>query len=154
MPSPLREHLTNELRGVLNAAETAERKLKDAELMIHELEERLRQLEMPVGVLAKEPKGRLEEMAHLRHSAVSWIEQRLRQDNTLGRALAFASHLCWGGRRYSARTLEGWLYQWRAKGCEGLARQGRRDRGISSPLFASCDGWRKEEAGLVVMAKV
>ena len=131
LQSPLRELLTNQLKGVLDAAENAERKLKNAELVIHELEERLGQSEMPVGVQGKSPKRRLEGMTLIRHSAVSWIEQRLRQRNTLGRALAFASELCWGGRRYSARTLEGWLYQWRAKGCEGLARQVRRDRGVS-----------------------
>ena len=131
LQSPLRELLTNQLKGVLDAAENAERKLKNAELVINELEERLGQSETPVGVLGKSPKRRLEGMTLIRHSAVSWIEQRLRQRNTLSRALAFASQLSWGGRRYSARTLEGWLYQWRAKGCEGLARQVRRDRGVS-----------------------
>jgi len=131
LPTPLRENLTNELKSVQNRAETAERKLKSAELVIRDLEERLSQREIPVDVMEKEPKSRLEEMALIRHGAVSWIEDRLRQRNTLGRALAFASQLHWGGRRYSARTLEGWLYQWRAKGCGGLARQRRRDSGLS-----------------------
>jgi len=130
LPSPLREHLTNELKSVQNRVETAERKLKSAELIIRDLEERLGQREMPVGVMEKEPKSQLEEMTLIRQSAVSWIEQRLRQRNTLGHALAFASQLYWGGRRYSARTLESWLYQWRARGCGGLARQSRSDRGL------------------------
>ena len=131
LPSPLRENLINELKGVLNEAETAQRKLKSAEITICDLEERLGQLQTPAGVTKKELKNGLEETALIRKSAVSWIEQRLRQRDTLGRALALASRLCWGGRRYSARTLEGWLYEWRAKGCEGLARQRRRDRGLS-----------------------
>jgi hypothetical protein len=130
LPSPLREHLINELKSIQNRVEAAERKLKSAELIIRDLEERLGQREMPVGVLEKEPKSQLEEMTLIRKSAVSWIEQRLRQRNTLGYALAFASQLYWGGRRYSARTLESWLYQWRAKGCGGLARQSRSDRGL------------------------
>jgi len=58
----------------------------------------------------KDPKSRLERWALIRHSAVSWIEQSLNQGNTLGRALALASELAWSGRRYSPRTLEGWLY--------------------------------------------
>ena len=57
LPSPLREHLTNELKSVQNRVETAERKLKSAELIIRDLEERLGQLEMPVGVMEKEPKS-------------------------------------------------------------------------------------------------
>jgi hypothetical protein len=31
-----------------------------------------------------------------------------------------ASELAWSGRRYSPRTLEGWLYEWRAKGFGAL----------------------------------
>src|SRR5271166_6100571 len=41
LPSPLREHLTNELKSVQNRVETAERKLESAELIIRDLEERL-----------------------------------------------------------------------------------------------------------------
>jgi hypothetical protein len=120
LPTPLRERLISELKSVQNTAETAEWKLKSAELIIRDLEERLGQRAMAV-----------EEMTLIRQSAVSWIEDRLRQRNTLGRALAFASQLHWGGRQYSARTLEGWLYHWRTKGCSGLARQRRRDSGLS-----------------------
>src|ERR1700693_799588 len=84
LPSPLREHLTNELKSVQNRVETAERKLESAELIIRDLEERLGQLGMPLGVMEKEPRSRLEEMTLIRHGAVSWVEQKVRQRNTLG----------------------------------------------------------------------
>jgi hypothetical protein len=41
-----------------------------------------------------------------------------------------ASELDWGERRYSPRTLEGWLYEWRVQGFGALERQSRRDKGI------------------------
>ncbi len=89
---------------------------------------------MLLGMDEKDPKSRLEHWALIRHSAVSWIEQSLSQGNTLGRALALASELDWSGRRYSPRTLEGWLYEWRAKGFGALERQSRRDRGLCRAL--------------------
>jgi hypothetical protein len=85
-------------------------------------------------VIEKDPKNRLEHWALIRHSAVSWIEQSLSQGNTLGRALALASELDWDGRRYSPRTLEGWLYEWRAQGFGALERQSRRDKGVCRAL--------------------
>jgi len=78
----------------------------------------------------QDPKSRLEHVALVRHSAVSWIEQSLNQGNTLGRALALAAQLDWGGRRYSPRTLEDWFYDWRAQGFGALERQSRRDKGV------------------------
>ena len=72
------------------------------------------QLQMLLGMDEKDPQSRLEHWALIRHSAVSWIEQSLNQGNTLGRALALASELAWSGRRYSPRTLEGWLYYQRS----------------------------------------
>jgi putative transposase len=86
------------------------------------------------GMMEKDPKSPLEHSALVRHSAVSWIEQCLNQGNTLGRALALASELVWGERRYSARTLEGWFYQWRAQGFGALERQSRRDKGLSKAI--------------------
>ena len=82
----------------------------------------------------EESKGRLEHLALVRHSAVSWIEQCLNQGNGLGRALALASELDWDGRRYSSRTLEGWFYQWRARGFGALERRSRRDKGLSKAI--------------------
>ena len=89
---------------------------------------------MLLGMMEQDPKSRLEHWALIRHSAVSWIEQCLTQGNTLGRALALASELDWGGRRYSPRTLEGWLYEWRAQGFGALERQSRRDKGLSKAI--------------------
>src|SRR5260370_14329841 len=89
---------------------------------------------MLLGMSEKDPQSRLEHWALIRHSAVSWIEQSLNQGNTLGRALALASELDWSGRRYAPRTLEGWLYEWRAKGFGALERQSRRDKGLCRAL--------------------
>lgn len=86
------------------------------------------------GMIEKDPKSRLEHLALLRHSVVSWIEQSLNQGNTLGRALALAAELDWGGRRYSPRTLEDWFYAWRAQGFGALQRQSRRDKGLSKAI--------------------
>ena len=83
---------------------------------------------MLLGMIEKDPKSRLEHWALIRHSAVSWIEQSLNQGHTLGRALALASELDWGERRYSPRTLEGWLYEWRAQGFGALERQVARTK--------------------------
>src|SRR5437773_3955697 len=78
----------------------------------------------------QDPKSRLEHVALVRHSAVSWIEQSLNQGNTLGRALALPAQRNWGGRRYSPRTLEDWFNDWRAQGFGALERQSRRDKGV------------------------
>ena len=86
------------------------------------------------AMMEKELKSHLEYSALIRHSAVSWIEQCLNQGNTLGRALALASELDWGERRYSPRTLEGWLYEWRAQGFGALERRSRRDKGLSKAI--------------------
>jgi hypothetical protein len=86
------------------------------------------------AMMEKETKNGLEHSALIRHSAVSWIEQSLSQGNTLGRALALASELDWGERRYSPRTLEGWLYEWRAQGFGALERRSRRDKGLSKAI--------------------
>jgi putative transposase len=97
---------------------------------------RASQLQMLLGMKEKDPKSRLEALALIRHSAVSWIEQSLSQGNTLGRALALAAELEWGGRHYSPRTLEEWLYEWRAKGFAGLECQSRKDKGTTKALSA------------------
>ena len=85
-------------------------------------------------MMEEDPQNHLERWALTRHSAVSWIEQCLNQGNTLGRALALASELDWGERRYSPRTLEGWLYEWRAQGFGALERRSRRDKGLSKAI--------------------
>jgi putative transposase len=82
----------------------------------------------------KDPKSRLEALALMRHSAVSWIEQSLNQGSTLARALALAAELEWDGRRYSPRTLEDWFYEWRARGFAALEGQSRKDKGSLKAL--------------------
>ncbi|MGB7838376.1 MAG: DDE-type integrase/transposase/recombinase [Terrimicrobiaceae bacterium] len=86
-------------------------------------------LQMLAGIMEKEPDASSQEPALIRHNAVSFIQQSLSQGHTLGRALALASQLAWGGRHYSPRTLEGWLYDYRAAGFAALHRQSRRDKG-------------------------
>jgi transposase InsO family protein len=84
---------------------------------------------MLAGVMQNDPHASSQEPALVRHNAVSWIEQALTQGHTLGRALALASELAWGGAHYSPRTLEGWLYEYRAAGFTALVRRSRSDKG-------------------------
>jgi putative transposase len=86
--------------------------------------------------MKNEPHHSVDGPALVRHSAVSWIEAALGQGQTLSRALALAGELEWGGRHYSSRTLEGWLYEWRERGFCALARATRRDKGGSRALGA------------------
>lgn len=79
--------------------------------------------------MENDPNVSLQEPALVRHNAVSWIQQALNQGHTLGRALALASQLDWGGRHYSPRSLEGWFYEYRAAGFAALVRQRRSDKG-------------------------
>lgn len=79
--------------------------------------------------MENDPNVSLQEPALVRHNAVSWIQQALNQGHTLGRALALASELDWGGRHYSPRSLEGWFYEYRAAGFAALVRQRRSDKG-------------------------
>jgi transposase InsO family protein len=86
--------------------------------------------------MKNEPNHSVDGPALVRHSAVSWIEAALGQGHTLSRALALAGELEWGGRHYSPRTLEGWLYEWRERGFCALARATRSDKGGSRALSA------------------
>ena len=82
------------------------------------------------AVMENDPNVSLQEPALVRHNAVSWIQQALNQGHTLGRALALASQLDWGGRHYSPRSLEGWFYAYRAAGFAALVvRRNRSDKG-------------------------
>jgi transposase InsO family protein len=84
--------------------------------------------------MKKQPHSSVDEPALIRHSAVSWIQTAIGQGQTLSRALALAGELEWGGRHYSPRTLEGWLYEWRERGFCALARATRSDKGGSRAL--------------------
>jgi len=69
-----------------------------------------------------------------RHAAVCWIQEALKENFTLTRALALASQRRWGARCYSADTLEKWYYAFRAEGFSALQRQPRKDKGTRKAL--------------------
>src|SRR5712691_9064922 len=73
-------------------------------------------------------------LALVRHAAVNWIAEALKQNFTLTRATALASERTWGGKTYSASTLESWYYDWRHLGFEALHRQPRKDKGSRKAL--------------------
>jgi putative transposase len=75
-------------------------------------------------------------LALARHAAVSWIAEALKQNFTLARATALASERSWGGKTYSASTLESWYYDWRHQGFEALHRHPRSDKGTHKALSA------------------
>jgi transposase InsO family protein len=69
-----------------------------------------------------------------RHSAVQWVLQAISQGHSQSRALALAADLWWGGRRYSARTIEDWVYVYRARGFAALYNVQRHDKGRARVL--------------------
>lgn len=69
-----------------------------------------------------------------RHAAVCWIQEALKGNFTLTRALALASEREWGGQRYCASTLEDWFYAYRHQGFAGLQRPPRKDKGTRKAL--------------------
>jgi len=73
-------------------------------------------------------------LALARHAAVSWIQEALKQNYTLARATALASERTWGGKTYSASTLENWYYAYQLEGFEALQRQPRKDKGTRKAL--------------------
>jgi len=75
-----------------------------------------------------------EALALARHAAASWIQEALKQNFTLARATALASERPWGGKCYSASTLESWYYLWRHQGFDALHRQPRKDKGARKAL--------------------
>ena len=73
-------------------------------------------------------------MALARHAAVTWIQEALKENYTLARATALASERTWGGKTYSASTLESWHYAYQLQGFEALQRQPRKDKGTRKAL--------------------
>ena len=69
-----------------------------------------------------------------RHAAVTWIQEALKENYTLARATALASERTWGGKAYSASTLESWYYAYQVQGFEALQRQPRKDKGARKAL--------------------
>ena len=80
------------------------------------------------------PSSESDALALVRHAAVSWITETLKQNFTLARATALASERTWGDKTYSASTLEGWYYDWRHQGFAALHRQPRSDKGSRKAL--------------------
>lgn len=72
--------------------------------------------------------------ALVRHAAVCWIQEALKENFTLARALALASERRWGGKLYSPSTLEDWFYTFGREGFQGLHRQPRKDKGTRKAL--------------------
>jgi transposase InsO family protein len=97
-------------------------------------------------------------LALVRHAAVSWIAEALKQNFTLARATALASERTWGDKTYSASTLEGWYYDWRHQGFEALHRQPRKDKGSRKALSPEqCEAiiqWRKQYPQLKIQVLV
>jgi putative transposase len=73
-------------------------------------------------------------LALARHAAVTWIQEALKENYTLARATALASERTWGGKTYSASTLEKWYYDYQLEGFEALQRQPRKDKGTRKAL--------------------
>lgn len=73
-------------------------------------------------------------LALARHAAVSWIQEALKSQFTLARALSLASERTWGDKLYAASTLERWYYQFDAHGFSALQRQPRKDKGTRKAL--------------------
>jgi transposase InsO family protein len=100
------------------------------------------------------PSGTKEDKALIRHNAVSWIEQAKTQGHSFGDALVLASQLAWGGRFYSARTLEGWYYRHQRHGFEALVPKTRSDKGQTRALSPEAQdavlNLRREHPGLKV----
>lgn len=93
-----------------------------------------------------------------RHAAASWIQEALKQNFTLARATALASERTWGGKTYSASTLEGWYYLLRNQGFGALRRQPRKDKGSRKALSPeACQAlleWRQKYPQLTIKVLV
>lgn len=97
-------------------------------------------------------------LALSRHAAASWIQEALKQNFTLARATALASERTWGGKTYSASTLEGWYYLLRHQGFEALHRRPRKDKGCRKALSPeACQvllEWRQKYPQLTIQVLV
>jgi|JI9StandDraft_1071089.scaffolds.fasta_scaffold73279_2 putative transposase len=78
-----------------------------------------------------------EERALARYAAVQCVIQALQAGQTLAAALEHACRQAWGGRDYSASTIEEWYYAHRKAGFGGLRSGPRRDRGQAWALDES-----------------
>ena len=99
-----------------------------------------------------------EALALARHAAASWIQEALKQNFTLVRATALASERPWGGKVYTASTLESWYYLLRNQGFDALQRHPRKDQGsrkaLSPEACQALVAWRQKYPQLTVKAVV
>ena len=97
-------------------------------------------------------------LALARHAAATWIQEALKQNFTLARATALASERTWGGKSYSASTLESWYYLLRNQGFDALHRQPRKDKGVRKALSPeACQAlleWRQKYPQLTIQLLV
>lgn len=97
-------------------------------------------------------------LALAKHAAVCWVEQAIKELYGVKRALALASERHWGGKLYSASTLEDWLYTFRKEGFSGLCRPTRKDKGARKALSPeACEAliqWRRQHPQIKVKVLV
>jgi putative transposase len=97
-------------------------------------------------------------LALARHAAATWIQEAIAQNFTLARATALASERTWGGKIYSASTLESWYYLLRNQGFAALHRQPRKDKGSRKALSPeACQvllEWRQKYPQLTIKVVV
>ena len=93
-----------------------------------------------------------------KHAAVCWIEEALKEQVPVKRAIALASHRLWGQKLYAPSTLEGWLYSMRKEGFGALCRSERQDKGTRKALSPqACEAllkWRRQHPQIKVRVLV
>lgn len=80
------------------------------------------------------PVDGLQLRAICRYSAVSFIQQAIDSGKSFRASLKETAALCWEGRYYSTRTLEGWYYDHKAEGFAALQTEDRCDKGSCRAL--------------------
>lgn len=86
-------------------------------------------------------------LALAKHAAVCWIEQAIKEQHPIKRAIALASERHWGDQLYAPSTLEAWFYSFRKEGFSALMRGPRSDKGTRKALGPeACEAlldWRR-----------
>ncbi len=94
----------------------------------------------------------------VKHAAVCWIEEAIKEHLPVKRAVALASQRQWGDKLYAPSTLEGWLYDMRKEGFSALCRTPRQDKGTRKALGPqACEAllkWRQDHPQIKVRVLV
>jgi hypothetical protein len=96
------------------------------------------------GVMSENFENRKNEVALRRFAAVSFIEQKVREDLGVVEALRLAALRPWpdeNGRYSSARTLEDYWYAWKSGGFAALQPKSRDDEGKFRKLPDEVGQW-------------